>query len=128
MLDSVLSQTYPGIEMILADDGSADATLQVAEGYRERFAARGYAYRIVQASHRNASAAINAGLPYVTGEYLIWPDSDDVLERDSIQKRVEFLKAHPEYQCVRSLSYYFDEETGKRSEKADEQRGELEKE
>ena len=64
----------------------------------------------------------------VTGEYLIWPDSDDVLEPESIKKRVEFLQAHPEYQCVRSLSYYFDEETGQRSEKADEQRGDLSKE
>ena len=128
MLDSVLSQTYPGIEMILADDGSADATLQVAEGYRERFAARGYAYRIVQASHRNASAAINAGLPYVTGEYLIWPDSDDVLEPESVAKRVAFLAGHPQYQCVRSLSYYFDENTGERLDKADEQRGDLSKE
>ena len=128
MLDSVLSQTYPGIEMILADDGSADATLQVAEGYRERFAARGYAYRNVQASHRNASAAINAGLPYVTGEYLIWPDSDDVLEPESVAKRVAFLAGHPQYQCVRSLSYYFDENTGERLDKADEQRGDLSKE
>ena len=35
MLSSVLAQTYPHIEMILADDGSGDATLQVAEGYRK---------------------------------------------------------------------------------------------
>lgn len=128
MLDSVLEQTYPRVEMILADDGSADGTVAAAEEYLKKFSDRGYGFRIVKANHKNASAAINRGLPFVTGEYLIWPDSDDVLERDSIQKRVEFLKAHPEYQCVRSLSYYFDEETGKRSEKADEQRGELEKE
>ncbi len=128
MLSSVLAQTYPHIEMILADDGSGDATLQVAEGYRERFAARGYAYRIVQAPHKNASGAINAGLPYVTGEYLIWPDSDDVLEPESVAKRVSFLKSHPQYQCVRSLSYYFDENTGQRLDKADEQRGDLSKE
>ena len=51
-----------------------------------------------------------------------------MLEPESIKKRVEFLQAHPEYQCVRSLSYYFDEETGQRSEKADEQRGDLSKE
>ena len=63
MLDSVLAQTYPDIEMILVDDGSSDGTLQVAEGYREKFTARGYAYRIVAAEHRNASAAVNAGLP-----------------------------------------------------------------
>lgn len=128
MLDSVLAQTYAEIEMILADDGSEDATLQVAESYRERFAARGYAYRVVQAPHRNASSAINAGLPYVTGEYLIWPDSDDALEPESVAKRVEFLQSHPRYECVRSLSYYFDEKTGARLDKADEQIGDLSRE
>lgn len=128
MLDSVLAQTYPDIEMILVDDGSSDRTLAVAEGYREKFAARGYGYRIVAAEHGNASAAVNKGLPYVTGEYLIWPDSDDVLARESVEKRVEFLQDHPEYQCVRSLSWYFNAGTGERAEKADEQQGDLDRE
>lgn len=107
-LDSVLAQSYEQVEMILVDDGSADKTVSVAEGYREQFSARGYEYRIIQAGHRNASAAINQGLRYVSGEYLIWPDGDDILEKDSIKKRVEFLQDHPEYHCVRSLAYYRD--------------------
>ncbi|MCM1134486.1 MAG: glycosyltransferase family 2 protein [Clostridium sp.] len=109
MLESVLNQTYPFIEMILIDDGSADCTLKVAESYRKKFAERGYKYRIVQASHKNASAAINQGLKYVTGEYLIWPDSDDVLEPDSVAIRVDFLARRPEYHCVRSIMYYFND-------------------
>lgn len=127
MLDSVLTQDYPLVEMILADDGSEDGTILVAESYREKFADRGYDYRIVQAEHKNASAAINQGLPYVTGEYLIWPDSDDVLEPESVRRRVDYLCAHPDVRCVRSLSYYYDADTGERSEKADEQRGDLAK-
>ncbi len=127
MLDSVLAQTYPNVEMILVDDGSSDHTVSTAQGYCERFAAKGYGFRIVQAEHRNASAAINRGLPYVSGEYLIWPDSDDYLEPESVRRRVDFLQKNPEYACVRSLSYYYDAETGERSEKADEQRGDLTK-
>lgn len=127
MLDSILGQTYPKMEMILVDDGSTDQTVQIAEQYREKFVAKGYGYRIVRAEHKNASAAINQGLPYVTGEYLIWPDSDDVLEPESVGKRVKFLKQHSQYQCVRSLSYYFDSKTGE-SRKAEEQRGDLSKE
>ena len=128
MLDSVLGQTWQQIEMILVDDGSTDKTLQVAESYRGRFAARGYRFRIVHTEHQNASAAINRGLPYVRGEYLIWPDSDDVLEPESVRRRVEFLQANPEYRCVRTLGYYFDAGTGKRIERADEKRGDLSKE
>ena len=127
ILDSILGQTYSQIEMILVDDGSSDGTLSVAESYRERFAARGYDYRIVQSEHRNASAAINQGLPYVSGEYLIWPDSDDRLEADSVEKRVRFLQEHLQYQCVRSLAYYYSEKTGELCP-ADEKIGDLSKE
>ena len=53
---------------------------------------------------------LNRGFPFVTGEFLIWPDGDDVLEQESVKKRVEFLQEHPEYRCVRSLGYYVLEE------------------
>ena len=124
MLESVLRQTYPQIEVILSDDGSTDQTIRAAKKYQEKFAAKGYGYRIVQGRHKNASAAINRGLKYVTGEYLIWPDSDDVLEPASVERRVDFLRAHPEYQCVRSLPYYFAPETGE-IKKPEEQTGNL---
>lgn len=128
MLDSVLAQTYPKIELILTDDGSDDRTIAVAESYREKFDDRGYGYRIVPGEHRNASAAINRGLPYVTGEYLIWPDSDDLLDPESVMKRVDFLRKHREYHCVRSLACYFDAATGEISDKRDEKQGDLSKE
>lgn len=128
MLDSVLAQTYPDLEMILVDDGSCDHTVRVAEGYREKFAGRGFGYRIVEAEHKSASSAINRGLTYVRGEYLIWPDSDDILKPESVEKRVEFLKGHPEYQCVRSLARYVEAGTGQLCERADEKRGNLDQE
>ena len=71
MLDSILEQTYPYIEVILVDDGSTDKTIEVAESYRKNFENKGYEYRIVKAKHKCAAAAINQGLPFVTGEYLI---------------------------------------------------------
>ena len=126
MLDSVLGQTYPWVEMILVDDGSTDRTLEIAESYREKFAGKGYSYQILHTPHQNASAAINCGLLQVTGEYLIWPDSDDILEPESIKKRVDFLVENPQYRCVRSIMYYFD--SNGPIEKADEQLGDLTKE
>lgn len=128
LLDSVLAQTYPKIEMILSDDGSDDGTLRAAESYRGRFAARGYDFRVVTGPHRNASAAVNRGLALVTGEFLIWPDSDDILKPESVERRVEFLQKNPACQCVRSLSWYFDEETGAACEGAGERRGDLSRE
>lgn len=109
MLDSVLAQTYPSVEMILTDDGSSDCTLEIAKSYGERFAQRGFRYEIVHGPHKNAAAAINRGLKQVRGEYLIWPDGDDLLHPDSIQKRVAYLEQHTDRQCVRSMMYFFDE-------------------
>ncbi len=127
-LDSVLKQSYDQIEMIVADDGSQDNTQAVAESYRAQFEKRGYSLRVVRGAHKNASAAINLGLPFVTGEYLIWPDSDDVLAPESVERRVAFLRAHPEYRCVRALPYYFDEKTGGPTAEAQEKTGDLSKE
>ncbi len=117
MLDSVLRQTYPRLQMILSDDGSADGTVNVAEAYIPRFQARGYSLEIISSPHRNASAAINAGLGRVRGEYLVWPDGDDELDPASIETRVRFLELHPEYRCVRSLMAYVSDETGEPLEK-----------
>ena len=97
LLESVLAQSWEDVEMILSDDGSQDGTLAAARAFRDRFRRRGYALRIVSGEHRNASAAINRALPQVTGEYLIWPDSDDELHPSSIRRRADFLAANPQY-------------------------------
>ncbi len=128
MLDSVLDQTYDHIQMILVDDGSSDGTLSLAESYQEAFLERGFDFLVLPGPHQCAAAAINRGLPHVVGQYLIWPDSDDVLEPDSIELRVGFLRDNPEYHGVRSLPYYFNGDTGLPADNWDEKMGDISKE
>lgn len=124
LLESVLKQTWDRVEMIVCNDGSEDHTVDKVNSYQKQFEERGYTLRVVSGEHGNAAAAINLGLPFVTGEYLIWPDGDDLLEPESIEKRVLFLKENPQYSCVRSTSRYVDFHT-REEVKREEQLGSL---
>lgn len=105
-LQSILNQTYTNLEVILVDDGSTDNTALFIEEYRDYFEEKRIVYHYLYQNHCNQACAINYGLKYVTGDYLIWPDSDDILEPDSIEKRVAYLQSHVQTGMVRS-GYYF---------------------
>lgn len=113
LLDSILAQTYGEMEFILVDDGSEDGTLCAAAAYAERFRSRGIPFTVLSCEHSGAAGAMCKGLPLVTGEYLIWPDSDDVLDPESVELRVQFLNQHPDADSVRSLAYYFEYSEGR---------------
>ena len=108
LLDSVLAQDYPAIEMVVVDDGSTDGSRAVVESYVGRFAAKGYALHCFHQPHSGQSVAIKNGLQRVTGAFLAWPDSDDFYTApDAISKMVRVLEsAAPEFQLVRTRVRY----------------------
>lgn len=77
LLDSVLSQDYPQIEMVAVDDGSTDDTRQIIEAYIQKFEKRGYTLKYLYKENGGQASAINMGLPLLQGEFIAWPDSDD---------------------------------------------------
>lgn len=114
LMDSILGQTYPNVEMIAVDDGSTDETLQILEDYIPKFEKKGYTLTIMHQSNQGQSSAICAALPRVKGEFLIWPDSDDFYRReDAFELFVNRFRSLPdEYGAVRCLPVYRDEDTG----------------
>lgn len=110
LFDSILGQTYKKIEFIIVNDGSTDNTEEVVEAYIPRFKEAGVIVKYIFQENKGLGGAIDAGLKMFTGEYLCWPDADDYLSKDSIEKRKNFLDRYPHYQLVCSDAYIYNED------------------
>ena len=102
--ESVLNQTYRNIELIFINDGSTDQTEKIAQSYLSKFEEKGMKLIYIYQDNSGQATALNTGLAIFQGEYLTWPDSDDVLSPDSIEKRVSFLDHNDLYGFVRSYA------------------------
>lgn len=112
---SILAQTYDALELVFVNDGSEDATESIALSYRQALESRGIRYQYLHQPHGGQAKAMNTGFAQMTGMYLVWPDADDWLEPDSIEKRVRFLQENPQYDFLRSAGCFFDDATGQRT-------------
>ena len=109
-LDSVLAQTYNNIELIFINDGSVDSTDEIIRSYKKKFENRKIKLIYYKQTNKGAAAAINKGLELFSGEYIMWPDSDDILLPEHIMKKVHFLESHQEYGFVRCSGYVVHED------------------
>ncbi|MGN0251607.1 MAG: glycosyltransferase family 2 protein [Oliverpabstia sp.] len=96
-IESVLNQTYPNLELVLINDGSTDQTEQVANSYRQKLKDRRIRFIYQYQENAGQAAALNRGLKLFSGEYLTWPDSDDEIMPEFIEKKVQFLQNNPQY-------------------------------
>lgn len=108
-LDSLFRQTYRELEVIFVDDGSTDGTAGLIKEFIKNYELSGGVCWYIYQENEGLGAAVNTGLKHVHGQYLIWPDPDDWLADDSIEKRVEFLERHKEYAVVTSNAYMYHE-------------------
>lgn len=96
LLDSVLAQDYPSVEMIVVNDGSTDGTAKVLADYEEKFRSRGYVLKNFYQENAGQAAALDFGLKKFAGDFLIWTDSDDYfLKENALSTFVGFLQKNP---------------------------------
>lgn len=111
LLDSVLSQDYEKIEMIVVDDGSTDNTRSIIEEYKEKFKEKVFSLHYHYKENSGQAASINEGLKYVNGEFFMWPDADDYFSSNhTISKFVKaFAKLDNSYGLVRCYANNVDD-------------------
>lgn len=91
-IESILIQDYDDFELILVDDGSLDACPQMCDAYAQKDSR----VRVIHKENGGSSDARNAGIRAANGEYLLFIDSDDYWNTDSVLTKIaNVLTQHP---------------------------------
>jgi glycosyltransferase involved in cell wall biosynthesis len=101
-IDSVLSQEYPALELIVIDGGSRDGSVEILQSYGDQL-------RFVSERDRGQADAINRGFALITGEILGWLNSDDLFLPGAIARVVRAFGEHPEAEFVYGRGWEIDE-------------------
>ena len=101
-VDSLLTQTYQALEIILVDDGSTDSSPAICD----RYAAKDSRVVVIHKENGGAGSAKNEALKIATGKYMTVVDSDDYLEPDAMeymQSLMEENQAQVIQCCIRNV-------------------------
>jgi|SRR5687767_4793066 len=102
-LDSILAQTYPLIEVIVADDGSTDDTAAIVGRYGGRVG------HVAQET-KGPAATRNLGIGAATGDFLAFLDADDLWHEQKLERQLDRFTAKPALEaCVTHAKMFWAE-------------------
>lgn len=88
-VESVVQQTYTNLEILLIDDGSPDACPQMCEDW----AKKDRRIRVIHKQNAGLGMARNTGIAHAHGTYICFVDSDDFVDRHTIEHSYHMAKA-----------------------------------
>lgn len=100
-IDSVLSQNYTNIELLVMDGASTDNTVEILKSYGDRI-------RWISEPDAGQADAINKGTALLGGEVLAYLNSDDILLPGAVETVVRYFNGHPECDMVYGNADYID--------------------
>jgi glycosyltransferase involved in cell wall biosynthesis len=103
-LDSILSQTYKNIEIVLLDDASTDATPEIAAEYAGRIT------YIRGAKNIGIYDNVNVGIAQAKGDFIATYHADDIYLPTIVEAQVAYFRAHPEVGAVFCSDLFVDAE------------------
>ena len=104
-LEALLAQTYADFEIIIVDDGSTDATPQIAA----EFAADSRVH-VVRQNNRGLAGARNSGIAAAEGAFIGFCDADDIWLPHKLSRHVAHLQANPKVGISYAGSAFIDNE------------------
>ena len=88
--ESVISQTYDQLEIIVVDDGSTDDTGLILDQYGQKDCR----FHVIHTENYGLSAARNTAIEQIHGEYIAFLDGDDWLESNAIEVLINYALAN----------------------------------
>ncbi len=106
---SILSQTYTDFELILVDDRSPDRCPEMCDA----FAKEDERVRVIhKTQNEGLGFARNTGLETATGDYVIYVDSDDTIDRETLEECAENLGDKPDI-LIYGMKLCYENKNGK---------------
>lgn len=107
-LESVIGQTYNNIEVLVINDGSTDATDNILNVYKNKYA-NIFVYNQL---NRGLPASRNVGFKHSKGEYVVFLDADDLLDKDFTTACISEFDKDCSLSVVYTQTHFFERETG----------------
>ncbi|MDR8492635.1 glycosyltransferase [Serratia nevei] len=105
-LNSVISQDYSNIEIIIVDDGSTDSTRDIIYNLSEK----NKNIKIITQKNQGQSSARNNGVSHATGDFVVFLDSDDVFDKSLVSKCVTELTSNNTDVVFFNASVFYDDD------------------
>ncbi len=99
-IESALNQSWTNKEIIVVDDGSNDATFDLAISYKSK------GVKVIQQKNKGACAARNLGIKNATGDFIQLLDSDDILLPEKIERQIIQQKSNKQLTFCNTLNFF----------------------
>lgn len=103
-LDSIISQTYKNLEVILVDDESPDNSGQICEEYAAKFPY----IKVIHQKNKGLSGARNSGTKVATGDYVTYIDADDFVTSEYVEYLMNLIELYDADVSIASFVYQYD--------------------
>lgn len=100
-LDSLVKQSFNDFEVLLINDGSTDNSIAICKKY----AIKDQRFKVYTQLNKGVSAARNNGIKHAIGDWLVFLDSDDSLQEDSLSLIIEKIIGDEDFLVARAYLY-----------------------
>lgn len=95
-VDSLINQTYRGIEIVLVNDGSKDSSATICDAYAQKDSR----VKVIHKPNGGSSSARKAGIEVASGDFMMFVDGDDWIDKETISVCLKCLDKNPNLDCV----------------------------